>query len=42
MVIVKGDWNIKVDGNVNETIGGNQTTNISGNLDVDATRIDLN
>lgn len=30
------------DGNVTENINGNQTTQITGNLDVDATRIDLN
>jgi len=30
------------DGNVTETINGNQTTAITGNLDVDAARIDLN
>jgi len=31
-----------VTGNVSETYGANQTTAITGNLDVDAARIDLN
>ena len=36
------NMNIDVEENLVETIGGNQTTTITGNLDVDAARIDLN
>jgi hypothetical protein len=47
---IKGNWDIQVDGsktevvkkNVTETYGADQTTKITGNLDVDAARIDLN
>ena len=47
---IKGNWDIQVDGsktevvkkNVTETYGADQTTKITGNLDVDAKRIDLN
>lgn len=40
---VEGNKTVNVqDGNVTENINGNQTTAITGNLDVDATRIDLN
>ena len=47
---IKKNWNIDVDGNVNmnvkgnvtETIQGNQRTFALGNIDIDATRIDLN
>lgn len=34
--------NVDIEGDVTETIGGNQTTSITGNLDIDAKRIDLN
>ena len=33
---------VKVGQNVDEDVTGNQTTTITGNLDVDAARIDLN
>lgn len=42
VVTSKGDMTIETPANVNETFGGNQTTQITGNLDVDAARIDLN
>ena len=29
-------------GNVNEDIEGNQTTQVTGNIDIDAARIDMN
>jgi hypothetical protein len=31
-----------INGNVTETFGGNQTTTVTGNIDMNATRIDLN
>ena len=31
-----------VTGNVTETYGSNQTTKVSGNVDIDGARIDLN
>ena len=31
-----------VTGNVTETYSGNQTTQVSGNVDIDGARIDLN
>ncbi len=39
---VKGDYNITVDGNYTETIKGSQTTKVTGNIDIDGAKIDLN
>jgi hypothetical protein len=34
--------NLTIKTDVNESIGGNQTTTVTGNIDINATRIDLN
>jgi hypothetical protein len=47
---IRGDWNITVDGSKNETVIGNvsetykknQSTQVTGNIDIDGKRIDLN
>ena len=47
---ITGDWNIEVkgnkyeniSGNVIETYGGEQKTKVTGNIDIDGKRIDLN
>lgn len=39
---VSGDIVLETPSNVNETFGGNQTTTASGNIDINAARIDLN
>ena len=36
------DFNVKVLGNLNEDVEGKQTTQVTGNIDIDGSRIDLN
>ncbi|WP_292486286.1 hypothetical protein [Methanohalobium sp.] len=39
---VENDMNVKIGGNYEENVGGDQTTQVSGSIDIDGSRVDIN